>query len=67
MAHGAGAIQALKASKNGVMVAFAPPEIQYIPLTEVIDKVRTVSADSEFLKIAESLGIYFGNFSSKKP
>ena len=66
MAYGAGAIQALKASKNGVMVAFVPPEIKYVPLAEVINKVRTVSADSEFLKIAGSLGIYFGNFSSKK-
>ena len=66
MAYGAGAIQALKASKNGVMVAFAPPEIQYVPLAEVINKVRTVTAGSEFLKIAGSLGIYFGNFSSKK-
>ena len=67
MAYGAGAVQALKSSKNGVMVAFVPPEIKYVPLAEVIDKVRTVSADSEFLKIAGSLGIYFGNFSSKKP
>jgi ATP-dependent phosphofructokinase / diphosphate-dependent phosphofructokinase len=66
MAYGAGAIQALKSSKNGVMVAFVPPEIRYVPLAEVIDKVRTVSADSEFLKIAGSLGIYFGNFSSKR-
>ena len=66
MAYGAGAIQALKASKNGVMVAFAPPEIQYVPLAEVINKVRTVSAGSEFLKIAGSLGIYYGNFASKK-
>jgi 6-phosphofructokinase 1 len=66
MVYGAGAIQALKASKNGVMVAFVPPEIKYVPLAEVIDKVRTVSADSEFLKIAGALGIYFGNFSSKK-
>jgi 6-phosphofructokinase 1 len=67
MAYGAGAIQALRASKNGVMVAFTPPEFKYVPLAEVIDKVRTVSADSEFLKIAGSLGIYFGNFASKKP
>ncbi len=66
MAYGAGAIQALKASKNGVMVAFAPPEIQYVPLAEVINKVRTVTASSEFLKIAGSLGIYYGNFAAKK-
>jgi len=66
MAYGAGAIQALKASKNGVMVAFAPPEIKYVPLAEVIDKVRTVSADSELLNIAGSLGIWYGTFASKK-
>jgi 6-phosphofructokinase 1 len=66
MAYGAGAIQALKNSKNGVMVAFMPPEIKYVPLAEVIDKVRIVTADSEFLNIAGSLGIYYGNFSSKK-
>ena len=66
MAYGAGAIHALKASKNGVMVAFAPAEIKYVPLAEVIEKVRIVSADSEFLDIAGSLGIYFGNFASKK-
>jgi 6-phosphofructokinase len=67
MVYGAGAVQALKASRNGVMVAFVPPEIKYVPLADVIDKVRTVSAESEFLKIAGSLGIYFGNFSSNKP
>ncbi|RPJ11481.1 MAG: 6-phosphofructokinase [Deltaproteobacteria bacterium] len=60
MAYGAGALQALKAGKNGVMVAFVPPEIKFIPLAEAINKVRTVSADSEFLKIADSLGIYCG-------
>ena len=60
MAYGAGALQALKAGKNGVMVAFVPPEIKFVPLAEAINKVRTVSADSEFLKIADSLGIYCG-------
>ncbi len=64
MAYGAGAIQALKSSRNGVMVAFVPPQIKYVPLTEAIDKVRTVTADCEFVKIAESLGIYLGNFSA---
>jgi 6-phosphofructokinase 1 len=65
MAYGAGAIQALKSSKNGVMVSFVPPQIEYVPLAEAIDKVRTVPADCEFVKIAESLGIYLGNFSAK--
>jgi len=60
MAYGAGALQALKAGTNGVMVAFVPPEIRFVPLAEAINKVRTVPAGSEFLKIAHSLGIYCG-------
>jgi 6-phosphofructokinase 1 len=60
MAYGAGAVQALKSGKNGAMVAFVPPEIKFVPLAEAINKVRTVPADSEFLKIADSLGIYCG-------
>jgi 6-phosphofructokinase 1 len=42
------------------MVAFNPPEIQFIPLTEAINKLRTVPADSIFMKTATSLGINFG-------
>jgi 6-phosphofructokinase 1 len=60
MAYGAGAVQALKAGRNGVMVAFVPPEIQFVPLAEAINKVRTVPADSEFMKIAQSLDICVG-------
>ncbi len=60
MAYGAGALQAMKAGETGVMVAFVPPEIKFVPLAEAINKVRTVSADSEFLQIARSLGIFCG-------
>ena len=60
MAYGAGAIQAFKADQKGVMVSFIPPEIKFVPLANAINKIRTVSADNEFLKIADSLGIYVG-------
>jgi 6-phosphofructokinase 1 len=60
MAYGAGAIQALKAGKNGAMVAFNPPVIEFVPLGEAINKVRTVPKDSLFVKIAQSLGIFLG-------
>jgi 6-phosphofructokinase 1 len=60
LAYGAGAVQALKAGKNGVMVAFAPPNINFVPLTEAINKVRTVPEDSLFVQIAKSLGICLG-------
>ena len=60
LAYGAGAVRALNAGKNGVMVAFVPPDIKFVPLAEAINKVRTVPADSLFVKIAQSLGICLG-------
>jgi hypothetical protein len=42
------------------MVSFVPPEIKFVPLAEAINKIRTVPTESEFLKIADSLGIYCG-------
>jgi 6-phosphofructokinase 1 len=58
--YGAGAIEALNAGENGVMVAFAPPDIKFVPLAEAINKVRTVPAESEFIQIARALNISLG-------
>jgi 6-phosphofructokinase 1 len=60
LAYGAGAVRALRAGKYGTMIAFAPPDIQFVPLVEAINKVRTVPADSEFMQVAQSLGICLG-------
>lgn len=58
IAYGAGAITALKNDEDGVMVSFVPPDIKFVPLTDAINKIRVVAANNEFLKTAESLGIY---------
>jgi 6-phosphofructokinase 1 len=60
MAYGAAAVLGLKGGQNGVMVAFVPPEIRLVPLAEAVGKIRTVPPDSEFMRIAESLGVYLG-------
>jgi 6-phosphofructokinase 1 len=60
LAYGAGAVEALNAGEDGVMVAFTPPIIVFVPLPQAINKVRTVPADSEFMQIARSLGISLG-------
>ena len=60
LAYGAGAVRALRAGKYGTMMAFAPPDIKFVPLAEAINKVRTVPVDSEFVQIARSLGICLG-------
>jgi ATP-dependent phosphofructokinase / diphosphate-dependent phosphofructokinase len=60
LGYGAGAVRALHAGQNGVMVAFVPPDIKFVPLSEAINKVRTVPVDSVFIQIARSLGIFLG-------
>jgi 6-phosphofructokinase 1 len=60
LGYGAGAVRALNAGKNGVMVAFVPPDMKFVPLAEAINEVRTVPVDSLFVKIAQSLGIFLG-------
>ncbi len=63
LAYGAAAVRALNAGENGAMVAFQPPDIDTVPLVKAINRVRTVPADSEFVQIARSLGIFLGDAS----
>ena len=58
--YGAGAVRAIKSGKYGVMLSFAPPDIRFVPLTEALNKVKTVAANCEFMQIAQSLGIFMG-------
>ena len=60
MLYGAGSVRAIKAGNYGSMVAFVPPDLKFVPLADAINKVRTVPAESEFIQIARSLGIFLG-------
>jgi 6-phosphofructokinase 1 len=61
LAYGAAAVRAVNDNQFGVMVSFQPPDLKFVPLTEAINKVRTVPADSLFVHVARSLGICLGN------
>ncbi len=61
LGYGAGAVLALNGGQNGVMVAFQPPDLKFVPIQEAINKIRTVPANSEFVQIARSLGISLGD------
>ncbi len=61
LGYGAGAVRALNENQTGVMVAFQPPDLRFVPLAEAINKVRTVPANSVFVQIARSLGIALGD------
>jgi 6-phosphofructokinase len=61
LGYGAAAVRALHENQSGVMVAFQPPDLKFVPLAEAINKVRTVPDNSVFVQIARSLGIALGN------
>ncbi|HOC31643.1 MAG TPA: 6-phosphofructokinase [Candidatus Hydrogenedentes bacterium] len=61
LGYGAAAVRALNENQSGVVVAFQPPDLKFVPLAEAINKVRTVPDDSVFVQIARSLGIALGN------
>ena len=61
LGYGAGAVRALNTGQNGVMVVFQPPDLKFVPMTEAINKVRTVPVNSEFVQIARDLGISLGD------
>jgi 6-phosphofructokinase 1 len=61
LGYGAGAVRALKSGQSGVMVVFQPPDLKFVPITEAINKTRTVPVNSEFVQIARDLGISLGD------
>jgi 6-phosphofructokinase 1 len=60
LAYGSSAVQGLRDGHDGVMVAFAPPKIEFVPLAQAINKVRIVRPDNLFIQVARSLGICLG-------
>ncbi len=61
LAYGAGAVQALCAGTDGVMITFNLPEIKTVPLAQTLGRIRTIPATSEIMQIARALGIAFGD------
>jgi 6-phosphofructokinase len=58
---GAGAVRALDSGQAGVMVAFQPPDLKFVPLAEALNRIRTVPIESEFVQVARDLGIFLGD------
>jgi len=61
LGYGAAAVRAIQENQTGVLVAFQPPELKFVPLVEAINKIRTVPTDSVFLQVARALGIALGD------
>ena len=60
VSYGAAAVQCLKEDVTGVLVAFDPPKLSYVPLTLALNKYRTLPSSSVFVQVARSLDISLG-------
>jgi ATP-dependent phosphofructokinase / diphosphate-dependent phosphofructokinase len=61
LGYGAGAVCALNNNQSGVVMAFQPPDMKFVPISEAINKYRTVPLSSEFITIARAMGISLGD------
>jgi 6-phosphofructokinase 1 len=58
---GAAAVRALEEGQSGVMVALAPPTVNYVPLEVATRRMKIVPLDCDSIKTARDLGICFGD------
>jgi 6-phosphofructokinase 1 len=58
---GAAAVRGLAAGYDGVMVALNPPTVDYVPLSEVTQRMKSVPLDCDSMLTARELGINFGD------
>jgi 6-phosphofructokinase 1 len=58
---GAAAIRALDQGLDGVMVALDPPNVNYVPLSEVTSRQKLVPLDGDTMLTARDMGINFGD------
>jgi 6-phosphofructokinase len=58
---GAAAIRAIEEGQTGVMVALAPPTVNYVPLESATSRMKTVPLDCDTMLTARDLGICFGD------
>lgn len=58
---GAAAVRAIAEGQRGVMVALAPPTVNYIPLEEATRRMKTVPLDCDTVLSARDMGISFGD------
>jgi 6-phosphofructokinase 1 len=55
------AVELIAEARYGTMVALTHDGIESVPLTDAIDRIRTVPPDGELVRMGRALGISFGN------
>ena len=58
---GAAAVRALDEGESGIMVALAPPTVNYVPLEDATRRMKTMPLDCDTMLTARDLAICFGD------
>ena len=58
---GAAAVRMIAEGKFGTMVALNPPDVNAVPLEDVIGKTRCVPLNNDTVQTAREIGICFGD------
>ena len=58
---GAAAVRALAEGHSGVMISLAPPTVRYVPLEDVVQRMKLVSLDSDTIATGREIGVCFGD------
>ncbi|MGH9132619.1 MAG: 6-phosphofructokinase [Ilumatobacteraceae bacterium] len=61
MRFGAAAVRGIEEGHRGVMVALAPPNVQFVPLVSAVSKMRSVPLDCDTISAGRDLGVCFGD------
>ena len=59
--YGVAAVELINRGEFGVMVSLQGSEITAVPLEDAVDKLKTVPADGELVRISKNLGVGFGD------
>lgn len=58
---GAASVRALDHGQSGIMVVLDPPTVNYVPLDQGTQRMKTVPLDCDTILTARDLGISFGD------
>jgi ATP-dependent phosphofructokinase / diphosphate-dependent phosphofructokinase len=61
VSFGAAAVYGLSQGRSGVMVAFRPPRLEFVPIQEAVAKLKTVPLDSEGVLVCRALDVSLGD------
>jgi 6-phosphofructokinase 1 len=58
---GVAAVEMIGAGRLGRMACYAPPEIDSVPLADVVGRTRQVPVDGQLVRAARAVGVSFGD------